>query len=114
MSGVLRARRSHLFRPYVYFALIANIANIIFEYHEESMIVLFLVLKLQIMDKKQIANHYDPDVNGGSTACVDCDSNTISVPSKIISNDKVNFSEPLSQLQHANAPSQNLKSSKTS
>ena len=53
-----------------------------------------------------IAHHCEPDAEDDSnTACVDCDSNTISVglSYKIASNDrpKVNFLEPLSQLHHA-------------
>ena len=45
--------------------------------------------------------------NDSNTACVDCVSHTISVPHKIISNDKVTVSETLSPLYHANAHSQN-------
>jgi len=51
-----------------------------------------------------MAHHCEPDVeNDSNTACVDCDSNAISVPYKIISNEKVSFSEPLSLLHLANA-----------
>jgi len=59
-------------------------------------------------DRLWIAHHHEPALeNDSNTACVDCDSNTISVPHKIISSDKVNVSEPLSQLHHANALSRN-------
>src|SRR6218665_2841414 len=65
------------------------------------MIVLFFGVKIANYGQESIANHCEPDVSDCSTACVYCDSNTISVTYKNISNDKVNFSEPLSQLQHA-------------
>ena len=55
---------------------------------------------MKIVDYGQelIAHHCEPVLeNDNNTACVDCDSNTISVPHKIISSDKVNVSEPLSE-----------------
>ncbi len=70
------------------------------------MLVLFFLCENSDYEQELIAHHCEPALeNDSNTACVD--SNAISVQHKIISNAEVNVSEPLSQLHHTNALSQN-------
>ena len=46
-AGVVKGQGNHLFTSILH----SEYSYVIFEYHEDSMIVLFLVRKLQIMDR---------------------------------------------------------------
>jgi len=79
-AGVVKGPRKSSI--YLYFALIWNIGNIIFECHKEPVIVLFSGVKSADYGQELIAHHSEPEVgNDSNTACIDCDSrsNTISL-----------------------------------